>query len=379
MLAARTTVRTSTGIPAISLTVRRRAAALAAGLALSLALPVPAQAPSPVPPASAPTAAPISLRVVGGLDGLNQFTRQEQPFWTQELPRLSGGRLRADIVAFDRAGIRGQDMLRLIGLGVVPFGTTLVSLSAATEPLVGAPDLAGLSPDIASLRRHTTAYRPFLEKMLRERHGIELLAVYIYPAQMLFCKRPIAGLADLAGRRIRTSSPTQVDWIEALGAKAVTMPFAGLTEGMKNGNAECALTGSMSGYTIGLQQHTQHLFTMPVTWGMSIFAANGTAWAALPPDLRTLLKQELLRLEQAVWAEAERETGEGVRCLTGAQECGGAPGRMVAKAPTPADEQRRRTILADTVIARWLQRCGRSCAEAWNQTIGPVSKVDAKP
>ena len=375
MPAASSSVSKSAATSPLSPAARRRAAELATGLALALAAPaaVQGQAVSPAAaPASAP--APISLRVVGGLDGVNQFTRQEQPFWTQELPRLSGGRLRADIVAFDRAGIRGQDMLRLIGLGVVPFGTALVSLSAATEPLVGAPDLAGLNPDIASLRRHTAAYRPFLEKMLRERHGIELLAFYIYPAQMLFC-----GLADLAGRRIRRSSPTQVDWIEALGAKAVTMPFAGLADGLRHGNAECALTGSMSGYTIGLQQQTQHLFTMPVTWGMSIFAANGTAWAALPPDLRTLLKQELLRLEQAIWAEAERETGEGVRCLTGEQECGGAPGRMLAKAPGPADEQRRRRILADTVIARWLQRCGRSCAEAWNQTIGPVSKVDAKP
>jgi TRAP-type C4-dicarboxylate transport system substrate-binding protein len=380
MLAARTSVRTSAGIAANLFAARRHAAALGFGLALALAAPaaVQGQSPAPVaPPASAPS--PITLRVVGGLDGVNQFTRQEQPFWTQELPRLSGGRLRADIVAFDRAGIRGQDMLRLIGLGVVPFGTALVSLSAATDPLVGAADLAGLNPDIASLRRHTAAYRPFLEKTLRERHGIELLAVYIYPAQMLFCKRPMAGLADLAGRRIRSSSPTQVDWIEALGAKAVTMPFAGLADGLRNGNAECALTGSMSGYTIGLQQQTQHLFTMPVTWGMSIFAASGTAWAALPPDLRTLLKQELLRLEQSIWAEAERETGDGVRCLTGEQECGGAPGRMLAKAPGPADEQRRRAILANTVIARWLQRCGRSCAEAWNQTIGPVSKVDAKP
>jgi len=373
-------VRTSAGIPAISFASRRRAVGLAIGLALALVQPaaVPGQsAGKAAAPASAP--APITLRIVGGLDGVNQFTRQEQPFWTQELPRLSGGRLRADIVAFDRAGIRGQDMLRLIGLGVVPFGTALVSLSAATDPLVGAADLAGLNPDIATLRRHTAAYRPFLEKTLRERHGVELLAVYIYPAQMLFCKRPIAGLADLAGRRIRSSSPTQVDWIEALGAKAVTMPFAGLADALRHGNAECALTGSMSGYTIGLQQHTQHLFTMPVTWGMSIFAANGTAWAALPPDQRTMLKQELLRLEQAVWAEAERETGEGVRCLTGEQDCGGAPGRLLAKAPGPADEQRRRSILADTVIARWVQRCGRSCADAWNHTIGPISKVDAKP
>ncbi|WP_374675263.1 TRAP transporter substrate-binding protein [Ideonella sp.] len=365
---------------------------LAAALTLLAPGPQAAGTPPPAAPASAPAAAPAApthLRVVGGLAGLNQYTRHEEPFWSQELPRLSGGRLRADIVPFDRAGIRGQDMLRLVQLGVVPFGTVLLSLSAADEPLIGAPDLAGLNPDAATLRRHATAYRPFLEKMLRERHGIELLAVYTYPAQMLFCKRPVKGLNDLAGRRVRTSSPTQSDWIEALGGKPVAMPFAELGQALRNGSAECAITGSMSGYTIGLHKQTSHLYTMPVTWGMSIFAANAGAWAALPADLRPALKQELLRLEQAIWAESDRETGEGVRCLTGASAapgttagttagaCAGGTGAMRAQSPTAADEQRRRDILA-TVTARWVKRCGPACADAWQETLAPLSGIDLR-
>ncbi|HEX5686957.1 MAG TPA: TRAP transporter substrate-binding protein [Ideonella sp.] len=327
--------------------------------------------------ASAPAAA-APLRIVGGLANVNQYTRHEEPFWTQELPRLTNGKLRATIVPFDRAGIRGQDMLRLMQLGVVPFGTALVSLSSATEPLLGAADLAGLNPDMASLRRHVMAYRPFLEKTLRERHGVELLAIYVYPAQMLFCQRPLKGLADLAGRRVRTASATQADWVEALGAHPVNTAFAELTQNLRSGNVECALTGSMSGYTIGLQQHTRHLFTMPVSWGMAVFGANTGAWAALPADQRSTLKQELMRLEQVIWADSERETGDGVRCLTGEHACGGQPGRLQARAPTPADDQRRRNVLAGTVIARWIQRCGSPCAEAWNQTIGPISGVEAR-
>lgn len=357
--------------------LRRWARSARRGIGLTsilLGASLQAQTPASTPAAGGGT----SLRIVGGLANVNQYTRHEEPFWTQELPRLSNGKLRATIVPFDRAGIRGQDMLRLIQLGVVPFGTALTSLSSATEPLLGAADLAGLNPDIASLRRHTAAYRPFLEKTLRERHGVELLAIYIYPAQMLFCQRPMKGLADLTGRRVRTASATQADWVEALGAKPINTPFAELIQNLRSGNVECAITGSMSGYTIGLQQHTQHLFTMPISWGMAIFGANAGAWAALPPEQRQMLKQELMRLEQAIWADSERETGEGVRCLTGEQACGGQPGRLQAHTPTQADDQRRRTVLANTVIARWVQRCGQPCAEAWGQTIGPISGVEAR-
>jgi TRAP-type C4-dicarboxylate transport system substrate-binding protein len=350
---------------------------------MALAGAVQAQASPAASSLGAGPGGPVSLRIVGGLAGVNQFTRHEEPFWRQELPRLSGGKLRADIAAFDRAGIRGQDMLRLMTLGVVPFGTALLSLSSQTEPLLGAPDLAGLNPDMAALRRHSTAWRPLLEKTLRDKHNIELLAVYVYPAQMLFCRRPLTGLADLAGRRIRTASPTQVDWVESLGAKAVITPFAELQQGLRNGSTDCALTGSMSGFTIGLHKLTTHVYTMPINWGMALFGANTGAWAALTADQRAMLKQELMRLEQAIWAESERETAAGVRCLTGTagnDDCGAAPqGRMTAVAPSPADEKRRREVLTGTVLPRWVQRCGATCAAAWNETIGPVGGVQAEP
>ena len=167
------------------------AAARPAALALMFAGTLPATASAQANP-------PQRLRIVGGLAGLNQYTRHEEPFWTTDLPKLTVGHLHAEIVPFDRAGIRGQEMLQLMQLGVVPFGTALVSQSAVAEPLLAVPDLAGLNPDIASLRRTVAAFRPQLEKTLRERHGIELLAIYTYPAQVLFCKKSFDGLGDLA-------------------------------------------------------------------------------------------------------------------------------------------------------------------------------------
>eukprot|EP01034_Spumella_vulgaris_P030543 gene30543-37782_t len=57
-------------------------------------------------------AASYHLRVVGGLADLSQYTRREEPFWTRELPRLSGGRYIAEIVPFDR-GERNHRVHRL--------------------------------------------------------------------------------------------------------------------------------------------------------------------------------------------------------------------------------------------------------------------------
>lgn len=331
--------------------------------------------PSPVR-AQASTA-PLHLRIVGGLAGVNQYTRHEEPFWTIELPRLSGGRVSAEIVPFDRAGIRGQEVLRLVKLGAVPFGTALLSASAVEEPVLAAPDLAGLSSDVPTLRRAVGAFRPYMQRALRERYGIELLALYIYPAQVTFCTKPLASLSDLTGRRVRVSSATQADWVTALGGIPVQTAFAEIVTSLRSGNIDCAITGTMSGNTIGLHELTSFVHTMPVSWGMAAFVANGAAWSALPPATKDLIRGELPRLEQAIWAEAARETGEGVACNIGASTCtAGRKGKMIEVKQTPADAVRSREVLLKTVLPGWLRRCGPECAQVWQQTLGPALGLD---
>jgi TRAP-type C4-dicarboxylate transport system substrate-binding protein len=316
------------------------------------------------------------LRIVGGLGGVTQYTRHEEQFWTRDLSVLSGGRYTASIVPFDRAGVPGQEMLNLMQLGVVPFGTALLSQISTQYPELGAPDMAGLNPDVPTLRRVVSAFRPYLSTALRERYGVELLAVYIYPAQEVFCNKPLQQLSDLAGRRTRVSSSTQADFISAVGGTPVYTEFAQIMANMKSGNTDCAVTGTMSGYTLGLHELTSAIYTMPLSWGVAVFAANRESLKALPADLQALLHKELPRLEAAVWVQSEQETDEGIACNTGAPGCGkpGKPeqGRMVAVRPSARDEARRREIFATRVLPGWVQRCGPECAKAWNQTLAPV-------
>lgn len=321
----------------------------------------------------------LQLRVVGGLDGVNQFTRHEAPFWSQTLARLSGGRYSAEIVPFDRAGIRAPELLSMVRLGTVPFANVLVGVAAPKDAELGAVDIAGLNPDIETLRRTVAAYRPRLQELLRERHNAELLAVYTYPAQVLFCNKPIAGLGGLKGLRVRTSSVTQADWVQALGGQPLGVPFAAIVSNLKAGNVDCAITGTMSGNTIGLHEITTHVHAAAVSWGVGVFVAHGPTWQALPAELRQLLERELPRLEAAIWDEAGRETEEGLACNSGRAGCAtGKPGRMTLIRPGPADEALRRDLLASTVVPNWLQRCGGSCEAQWNRRLAPLVGVVAR-
>lgn len=61
------------------------------GLALAIAS---GQAQTP----NTPQTPALHLRNVGGLAGLHQYTRNEEPFWSRELARLSKGKYSTEIV-----------------------------------------------------------------------------------------------------------------------------------------------------------------------------------------------------------------------------------------------------------------------------------------
>lgn len=359
----------------------RRSVGALRGVCRTLALALPlclGAAGLAAEPAPAPAGKPqLKLRIVGGLAGVTQFTQLEGPFWTRDLARLSGGRYSAEIVAFDRAGVPGSDMLRLLQLGVVPFGTVLMSSLSAQHPLYTAADLPGLNPDMATLRTTLAAVRPALEEALRRHQNVEPLAIYVYPAQVLFCRERLDGLDDLRGRVVRVSSAAQGDFVAALGAQPRLVPFAQLMQSMQGGTLDCAVTGTMSGNILGLHEHTRYIHPMALSWGLAIFGAHRPTWQALPQDLRTLLQAQLPRLETAIWRSAEEETADGLLCNTGRSACGsGRRGSMTLVPPSPQDEARRLQVLRASVLPRWLERCGAPCAELWRANIGPVRGIE---
>lgn len=322
----------------------------------------------------------IRIRVVGGLADVSQYVRYEEPFWRRRITELTNGRVAAEIAPFDRSGIRGQEMLQLMRLGVVPFGTALLAIVATEEPEFNAVDLPALSPDMRTLRQTVNAFRPHLRQVLEDRYQIQLIGVYTYPAQVVFCTRPFSGLGDLAGRRIRTSSVGQSEMIQALGATPVVTPFAEIVSAIRAGVVECAITGTLSGNAIGLHEVTSHVHAMAITWGISIFGANQAAWMALPEEVRETITTGIAALEEEIWAGADRETGEGLACNAGLPSCStGRRGQMHIVPVSAADDERRRKLLTDVVLPRWVDRCGFECVNAWNEYLAPVLGIQARP
>lgn len=315
------------------------------------------------------------LRIIGGLSNLTAYNDYEKPFWNKTIPELSNGQVTADIKGFNEMGLKGPELLRLMSQGVVEFGTASLSYFASDDPINEAIDLAGLAPDVKTARAVTEAFEPIYADYYSDNTNIKLLGISTYPGQVLFCNADIQGLADIKGKKVRTSSRTQADFIAALGGVSVTLAFGEVVPAMQNKLVDCAITGSLSGYSAKWYEVSTHLYALPINWNQQIHAVNQKTWDKLDPQVREFLQSNITTLVDDIWSAAARQTQEGYDCNSGAPNCPyPVKGKMVLVQPSEADRQLLLS-LRDDVLNKWAARCSAQCVTDFNATVGKTLDI----
>ena len=321
-----------------------------------------------------------SLNVVGSWSGLSLHRNFEQPFWGVHVGEASDGAVAVELTTFDQMGVAGGDVFRLLSNGVFDVGATVADYTVEDAPELEGLDMPVLAPDVELAWQIAEAAKPMLDDALALRFNARLLAVVPYPQQVVFCNTEIGSLADLAGLQIRASGRTTAEFLEAIGAEGITLAFNEVPGALERGVIDCAVTGSLSGYSSGWHEVSTHLLPLPVGgWDHVVTAINLDTWNGLDESVQAFLSQEIVEnFERPVWEMAIEETVEGVACLTGQGECGrGEAGSMALVAATEADLETARQALTDSVLPAWAERVDEDWVVRWNETIGSLAGVQA--
>jgi TRAP-type C4-dicarboxylate transport system substrate-binding protein len=235
-----------------------------------------------------------------------------------------------------------------------------------------------MNPDIAQARKVADAMVPVANKEL-ERMGIKLVATYPFSGQMLFCRKPVASLADLKGLKVRTGGPSLADLMKALGAQPVSMAFGEVYTALERGTVDCAITGSGSGNGVKWPEVTTHLYTLPLAWSTAGYFVNLAWWNKLEPAIRTQFEKTFSEVQEAQWKLGAEATDDGIGCNVGrAADCKlhtlfKKP--MVESRPEAGVKTALARHLSDEVLPGWVKRCGDRCAATYNDVIAPITGV----
>ena len=317
------------------------------------------------------------LKLIGGISVTSQSKQLEMPFWREQVPKASGGRITADIQPFNEINLKGPEILRLVARGVADGGTAFLGHMSGDIPRNEGPDLAGLSPDFELFRKVTNAYRPVLAAHY-ETIGLKLLGMWSYQAQVMFCSQPLKSLSELKGRKVRTAAASQADFIEYFGGTAVPMNVGEVQPALAKGLIDCSFTGTLGAYQMGWFPAAKSVYPMPITWGSIGFVINLKKWNSLPQSVRTFLETQVKGLEDKIWELNRREHAIGLDCTTGKECPFGKPAMMTAAQPLEVDKELLRRALVESVLPKWGKRCGDACVKEWNEVVGPVAGVRAQ-
>lgn len=332
-------------------------------------------------PASAQELDKTSISYVGSWSSLSLYKNFEKPFWQDHVPEASDGKISTDVTTFDQMGLGGGEVYRLMARNVIEVGSTVADYAVSDAPELEGLDMPMMAPDVETARKVAEAYRPVLaDAFVKRYNGAKLLAIVPYPSQVVFCNTEIDGLQDLEGKKVRASGRTTAEFLQAIGAEGITLNYSEVPGALQRGVVDCAVTGSLSGYSSGWHEVSTHLYPLPMGgWDQVLTAMNGKKWDSLSGETQKWLQNEIkTSYEDPVWEAAVEETREGIACLTGEGECKrGKAGDMVLVEATDEDFEQVSRHLEETLLPNWADRVEQKWVDRWNETIGEVTGLTA--
>ena len=320
--------------------------------------------------------------VVGTWGFLENYKVFESKFWNETLPKASGGKLTANAKPYTELGLKGYEVMSGLKKGAYDAVHALTSYSAKSSPALEGIDLAGVIQDFPTYRKAVNAYRPIIEREIADKYNAKLINIYTFPSQQLWCNLKdknitSVSLKDLAGKKIRTYSRTLGDFIEGLNASAVTIAFAEVVPALQKGVADCGITGTMPAYNAKWWQVVTHNIRVRVGYAATFTAINLDTWKSLNKDTQDLILSEAKKLEDEIWAFESSLDQKGMDCNAAGPCDKGDPGGMIPITPSAEDQVMLVDIAKNVVLKRWAKRCGKTCADEWNATIGKIVGMTA--
>lgn len=318
----------------------------------------------------------IKLRAAGNLvaTGLIQQTR-EQPFF-ENFAKNTGLPIDMDYKPMDVLGVKDADGLRVLKSGLFDIVTLRLAQVSRDEPFFLGPDIVGLSTDYEIARKVVDSYRDAFDKRLQERYNGKLLGVYPFGPQVVFCKVPITGLADLKGRKVRVYDQSLAKFIEKMGGIPVTIAFGETQQALERGVTDCAITGPSSANSAGWPEVTTHFMPIGFQIALNAYAINLNKWNALTPEQKTRMTEAFRKYEADVWSYSKELFDDASRCNVGKEPCKtGKKFKLVDVPVKPADQKLILDALTTVSLPTWSELCDKSfdkCSATWRQVVGPI-------
>jgi TRAP-type C4-dicarboxylate transport system substrate-binding protein len=215
---------------------------------------------------------------VGGPHPMNRFVFAP---WTEEVAKMSGGDLTVKMYYGGALGKGGTKQFKRAVDGVADITWALQGYTANQFRKTTMIELIGVGADPVDATKRM--WKIYNDHLADEYKRVKVLAIWAADAPVLHSKvKPITGISDLKGMKIRTPSQYQAWLVQALGATPVPMPAGKIYNSLDRGVIDGVLIATSAIKSFKLNEVTKH-HADGIAWGQSPFFAvmNKKSWDSL--------------------------------------------------------------------------------------------------
>jgi TRAP-type C4-dicarboxylate transport system substrate-binding protein len=267
--------------------------------------------------AARPAPAQTTLTMSSWVSPQHHLTANVLQVWANDVEKATNGRVKFTMLPKHPSAPPGTfDAVRD---GLVDLSFVTASYTPARHILPLMPELPGggdtaLVNSVAYSRIHWKYFQK-----VGEYRGVKLLGVFTHGPGQMFTKKPVAGIGDVQGLKIRTGGGVAEQVAKALGASAFVKPAPESYELLSSGVADGVFFPLESIISFKLDTVLEQATLFPGGMYSSAFGffMNEEKWNKLPkPDQEAIEKisgEYIARLAGASWDEADRKGMEALK------------------------------------------------------------------
>jgi TRAP-type C4-dicarboxylate transport system substrate-binding protein len=267
--------------------------------------------------AAGPARADTTLTMSSWVSPQHHLTAVVLQGWANEVEKATSGRVKFQMLPKHPSAPPGTFDAVRDGLVDVSFVTASYTPARHILPLMAELPGAGETALINSVA-YSRIYWKYFAKV-DEYKGVKLLGVFTHGPGQMFTKRPVSGINDIQGLKIRTGGGIAEAVAKALGCSPFVKPAPESYELLKGGVADGVFFPLESIISFKLETVLEQATLFPGGMYSSAFGffMNEDKWNKLPkPDQEIIARlsgEHIARLAGASWDEADKKGMEALQ------------------------------------------------------------------
>jgi len=254
---------------------------------------------------------------------INDVSQEWMKAFKAGVESRSGGKIKVEIYPAGQLGPIPRTV-EGVALGTIEMVLPATGFLAALEPRFVVFDAPGLFDSM----QH--AQRVFADPEIRKRlasfgatKGVEPLVTFAHGPLMLLAHRPIRGVADFKGQKIRVpgGAPMHIEPFRKLGASPVSIPLGEVMPAMQNHTIDGFIAGLTVFTSFKYYDVAKGLTRLPGSHLIAAGLVNRNFMKSLGPDLEAMVREESRKAESLFsgWGVEDVERGRKIWAQNGGE------------------------------------------------------------